>query len=89
MNDHRPVATAKAPAACRGRRVPPALRRREACVQSTLHRLAQLGPTGRASIRIRSSTVRLKRIHEYKRQLLNVLHILVLYNGCARTPTPR
>ena len=28
----------------------------------------------------------IKRIHEYKRQLLNALRIVVLYAGCARTP---
>ncbi len=28
----------------------------------------------------------IKRIHEYKRQLLNALRIIVLYNGCERTP---
>jgi len=31
--------------------------------------------------------VHIKRIHEYKRQLLNILHVITLYNRCRRDPS--
>lgn len=33
--------------------------------------------------------IQVKRIHEYKRQLLNILHVIVLYNRLKRDPNAK
>ena len=47
------------------------------------------GIDARPSTRTRSSTCQVKRIHEYKRQLLNVLHVITLYNRIQDGPARR
>jgi starch phosphorylase len=84
-------------------REPDALRQLEACADDSAfcdawravkrankHRLAQLA-LQRAGVRLDPDSlfdIQVKRIHEYKRQHLNILHVLALYNRLRRQPSP-
>ena len=82
---HRPRPSRGSPAARRRRRVPHALPEGQARCQAPLRRLAE-ETTGQVVDPETMFDSQIKRIHAYKRQLLNLLHIVVLYNRLRADP---
>ena len=84
--DHRSRAVAQDRSAGRRSGFPHRFPPGQAGRQGALRRLAEIGDRSGQSIRATIFDSQIKRIHEYKRQLLNVLHIVILYNRLRNDP---
>ena len=91
----RRSATAGSPTSASSRKLKPladdagfrdAFREAKRAGQGAVRRLAQVDDRAGRSIRTRIFDSQVKRIHEYKRQLLNALRIVVLYNRLRENP---
>ena len=88
--DHRPGPAPQAAAPGRRQRLSATqFRKAKREAKTAVRRLAEVRRPGRSSIPDSIFDSQIKRIHEYKRQLLNVLHIIVLYNRLRDEPEAR
>ena len=84
--DHRSQRAAKAQSRWPTTRLSTTIPRGQAQRENAVCRLAQEGRTGQTVDPDTIFDCQIKRIHEYKRQLLNALRIVVLYNRLRQNP---